>query len=143
MGDLITDNARRAVGALLPEGVGVDVELVWDPPWTPDMMSESAKHTFGWPIGLSVSQDRGGATSDDRNEHRRSGWRVPLLVLAFASLFLGMAAGLARLGWSFVSGRGIGALHGPLMASGFFGTVISLERAVALARRWAYYVGPL
>lgn len=53
MGDLITDNARRAVGALLPEGVGVDVELVWDPPWTPDMMSESAKHTFGWP-GLSV-----------------------------------------------------------------------------------------
>jgi metal-sulfur cluster biosynthetic enzyme len=49
MGDLITDNARRAVGALLPDGVGVDVELVWDPIWTPDRMSESAKQTFGWP----------------------------------------------------------------------------------------------
>lgn len=27
-------------------------------------------------------------------------WRVPLLLLAFASLFIGMGAGLARLGWS-------------------------------------------
>lgn len=49
LGDLITDNCRRAVGALLPEGVGVDIELVWDPPWTPDRMSESARQTFGWP----------------------------------------------------------------------------------------------
>jgi metal-sulfur cluster biosynthetic enzyme len=49
MGDLISDQVRRAVGALLPEGPGVDVELVWDPIWTPDRMSESAKQTLGWP----------------------------------------------------------------------------------------------
>jgi len=49
MADLITDNARRAVVALLPDGVRVDIELVWEPFWTPDMMSESAKQTFGWP----------------------------------------------------------------------------------------------
>ena len=49
LGDLIMDNARRAVGALLPEGVDVDIELVWEPMWTPDLMSESAKQTFGWP----------------------------------------------------------------------------------------------
>ena len=49
MGGLITDNARRAVGAALPEGVAVDIELVWEPPWTPDLMSESAKQTLGWP----------------------------------------------------------------------------------------------
>jgi hypothetical protein len=30
------------------------------------------------------------------------------------------------------------ALHGPLMVSAFFGTVISLERAAALDRLWAY-----
>lgn len=32
-------------GAILPlEGVGeVDVEIVWDPPWDPSMMSETAK----------------------------------------------------------------------------------------------------
>jgi metal-sulfur cluster biosynthetic enzyme len=49
MGDLITDNARRAVAALAPDGMGVDIELVWEPFWTPDRMSEMAKQTFGWP----------------------------------------------------------------------------------------------
>ncbi len=66
-----------------------------------------------------------------------------MLVLAFASLFAGMAAGLARLGWPFPAPVAeLGVLHGPLMASGFFGTVIGLERAVALSRRWGY-LGPL
>jgi len=70
-------------------------------------------------------------------------WRVPLLALGFASLLLGMWAGLARLGWPAPpSIEGLAAMHGPLMVSGFFGTVISLERAVALAQRWAY-AGPL
>jgi hypothetical protein len=70
-------------------------------------------------------------------------WRAPLLVFAFASLFVGMAAGLARLGWLFpIPVAELAALHGPLMVSGFFGTVISLERAVALSRRWGYF-GPL
>jgi hypothetical protein len=32
----------------------------------------------------------------------------------------------------------LATLHGPLMICGFFGVVISLERAVALARLWAY-----
>ena len=49
MGDMITDNARRAVSAAMPENVTVDVVLVWEPPWTPDRMSESARQTFGWP----------------------------------------------------------------------------------------------
>ena len=49
MGDLITENAHRAVCAALPEGVAVEVALVWEPPWTPDRMSESARQTFGWP----------------------------------------------------------------------------------------------
>jgi hypothetical protein len=71
----------------------------------------------------------------------RAPWRVPLLLLGFASLFLGMSAGLARLGWSMPAAD-LAAAHGPLMVSGFFGTVISLERAVALSRRWAY-LGPL
>lgn len=49
LGELITDNARRAVGAAIPQSMAVDVVLVWEPPWTPDMMSESARQTFGWP----------------------------------------------------------------------------------------------
>lgn len=68
--------------------------------------------------------------------------RLPLLALGFASLLLGVWAGLVRLGWAFPLPRAeLLLLHGPLMASGFFGTVIGLERAVAAARRPAY-LGP-
>ncbi len=70
-------------------------------------------------------------------------WRVPLLMLGFAALFVGTGAGLARLGWSMPAvSVAAAALHGPLMISGFFGTVIALERAVAIGRGWAY-LGPL
>jgi hypothetical protein len=69
-------------------------------------------------------------------------WRAPLLVLGFASLALGIAGGLVRLGASIPAPAGAIALHGPLMVSGFLGTVIALERAVALGRLWAY-AGPL
>lgn len=65
-------------------------------------------------------------------------WRVPLLVLGFASLALGVAGGLVRLGASIPAPAGAIALHGALMVSGFLGTVIGLERAVALGRLWAY-----
>lgn len=65
--------------------------------------------------------------------------RVPLLVLGFASLVAGIAGGLARLGFEPMPVGDEGAvLHGALLASGFFGTVIALERAVALDRFWGY-----
>lgn len=65
-------------------------------------------------------------------------YRFPLLVLGFASLALGVAGGLVRLGAQIPAPAGAIALHGPLMVSGFLGTVIGLERAVALGRPWAY-----
>jgi hypothetical protein len=58
-------------------------------------------------------------------------------VLGFLSLVFGIAGGLARLSAFEAPGTAI-ALHGPLMVSAFFGTVISLERAAALDRPWAY-----
>ena len=65
--------------------------------------------------------------------------RVPLLVLGFLGLFVGIGAGLARLGWRMPDvAASAAALHGPLMICGFFGVVISLERAVAIGRPWAY-----
>jgi hypothetical protein len=69
--------------------------------------------------------------------------RLPLLILGFLGLFAGTGAGLARLGWSVPDlAASSSALHGPLMICGFFGVVISLERAVAIGRLWAY-AGPL
>jgi len=64
-------------------------------------------------------------------------WRLPLLALGFVSLALGIGGGLARLTPFGFLPAAI-SLHGALMVSAFFGTVISLERAVALERPWAY-----
>lgn len=66
--------------------------------------------------------------------------RIPLLVLGMLSLLGGVLAGLARLDWSMppVAAHAAG-WHGALMISAFLGTVISLERAVALGRGWAYF----
>jgi hypothetical protein len=69
--------------------------------------------------------------------------RLPLLLLGFVALVCGTGAGLARIGVGVPDAMaGISALHGPLMIGGFLGTVIALERAVAIARPWAY-AGPL
>lgn len=64
--------------------------------------------------------------------------RLALLLLAAVSLAAGVGGGLARLGtFTFPLPPAI-AFHGALMVSGFLGTVISLERAVALGSRFAY-----
>jgi len=65
--------------------------------------------------------------------------RLPLLLLGFVALAVGTGAGLARLAWPMPGAIAqAAAWHGPLMVCGFFGVVISLERAVAVGRLWAY-----
>jgi len=49
MADMIVDGARDAISAIVPAGTTVDVQLVWDPPWTPDKMTGIAREHFGWP----------------------------------------------------------------------------------------------
>ena len=48
MGDLIEDDARQELARGLPPGRQVELRLVWEPPWDPSMMSESARTHFGW-----------------------------------------------------------------------------------------------
>jgi len=67
--------------------------------------------------------------------------RAPLLIGGFAGLITGILAGLWRLGWP-TPDLVAGAPHGVLMMCAFFGTLISLERAVAVGQAWAY-LGPL
>jgi len=62
-------------------------------------------------------------------------WRAGIAacaVLAMAGLLAGIGSGLARFGLPMPPMPV--ALHGPVMICAFFGTVISLERAVALQR---------
>jgi metal-sulfur cluster biosynthetic enzyme len=49
MADMIVDQARDVINALVPAATTVDVQLVWDPPWTPDKMTGIAREHFGWP----------------------------------------------------------------------------------------------
>jgi hypothetical protein len=56
------------------------------------------------------------------------------------ALLAGLWTGLARLGWPLpLANPALIAAHGPLMIVGFLGTLISLERAVALRAIWAYF----
>jgi len=77
--------------------------------------------------------------------------RFPLMALAILALLAAIWGGLLRLGWLWPALlTSLPMAHGPLMVSGFLGTLIGLERAVALStslktglnRRWMY-VGPL
>ena len=88
-------------------------------------------------VRLVLSVGAGAARERARIRGVPPRWRLPLLLLGFISLVLGVAGGLARLTPLPVSITAL-ALHGPLMVSAFFGTVISLERAAALDRLWAY-----
>ena len=48
MADLIVDQVHEALAAMLPPATPVQVEMVWDPPWTPERMSGLAREHFGW-----------------------------------------------------------------------------------------------
>jgi hypothetical protein len=65
--------------------------------------------------------------------------RFVLMGLAGLSLLTGLWAGIARMGWLLpVPNSQFVVIHGPLMVVGFLGTLIGLERAVALQRWWPY-----
>lgn len=65
--------------------------------------------------------------------------RVPMLVVGLLSMACGVWLGLVRLGWNLpLPWQDQLIAHGTLMVCGFLGTLISLERAVALGARWGY-----
>ena len=67
--------------------------------------------------------------------------RAWLMVGAGISLLAGLDGALLLLGvWSPVMSTRLSKWHGPLMVLGFVGTVICLERAVALGHRLAFLV---
>lgn len=49
-GAVIVDAVRAAVAAV-PGVRSVDVQLVWDPAWTPEMISERGRELLGWRQG--------------------------------------------------------------------------------------------
>jgi len=45
---VITRNMDQVLREAFPDLGEMTIELVWDPPWTPKMMSDAAKKHLGW-----------------------------------------------------------------------------------------------
>jgi metal-sulfur cluster biosynthetic enzyme len=43
LSEMLIEEARDALQTRFPDVPAIRVELVWDPPWTPDRMSEAAR----------------------------------------------------------------------------------------------------
>lgn len=46
--DVIVEDVGAELDRVVPDGRRIDVELVWEPPWTPERMSAEAKAFMGW-----------------------------------------------------------------------------------------------
>jgi metal-sulfur cluster biosynthetic enzyme len=46
--EIIVDETRSELFAALGPNCEVDVEVEWEPAWTPERMSESARRAMGW-----------------------------------------------------------------------------------------------
>ena len=46
--DLILEEVESELDRAVPEGTQIDVELVWEPPWSTERMSPRAKAFMGW-----------------------------------------------------------------------------------------------
>ncbi|HEU4708021.1 MAG TPA: metal-sulfur cluster assembly factor [Methylophilaceae bacterium] len=47
MGEMLLDEVHAGLRHAYPD-IEPDIELVWEPQWTPDMMSPEAKALLGW-----------------------------------------------------------------------------------------------
>jgi hypothetical protein len=64
---------------------------------------------------------------------------LPFLAVSMLALVMGLWAGLVRMGWALPAlPASLPMQHGPLMVSGFLGTLIALERVAAIGKRWMY-----
>lgn len=48
MGELIAEQALEALDAALPDEPPAEVDLVWEPAWSPERMSPLARLQLGW-----------------------------------------------------------------------------------------------
>ncbi|HLO62372.1 MAG TPA: metal-sulfur cluster assembly factor [Azonexus sp.] len=48
MGGMIVDDAYAELARILPKEVEMEIQVVWEPPWKPSMMSEQCRERLGW-----------------------------------------------------------------------------------------------
>jgi hypothetical protein len=94
--------------------------------------------TIEAPSRLGGSRASGGVALQ-RTALSRTSIRLLFLIPGGIALLTGLDAALLLLGiWSPVTTERLPVVHGPLLVFGFVGTVITLERAVAVRRWWGF-----
>lgn len=48
MGEMLLDDIHATLSQMLPQDMAFDINLVWEPPWDPSMISAEAKQRLGW-----------------------------------------------------------------------------------------------
>lgn len=48
LSDVVIEDVQSELRRVLPSGTPIEVELCWDPPWTPERLSPKAKLFMGW-----------------------------------------------------------------------------------------------
>jgi len=48
MAGLIMDEVQAELDEVVPPELAIEVELVWEPPWTPERISETSRRFMGW-----------------------------------------------------------------------------------------------
>jgi metal-sulfur cluster biosynthetic enzyme len=48
LGESIAEEAQKTIRERVPGVTTVSVDLVWEPPWQPSMMSAAARERLGW-----------------------------------------------------------------------------------------------
>jgi len=138
---LICRNAQEAISRI-PLVKQVEVRPAENFHWSADLMSPLARQQLGssiTPLPPTVRPPLEKKVPAISNETKAALTRLPLLAIGMVSLVVGMWTGVIRLGWDWplLEWNWI-PLHGPLMVCGFLGTVIGMERAVGLGKKWAY-----
>lgn len=49
LGEMMSEEIKRVLRERFPDAQNVRVELVWDPPWSPDLMTEESRRQLGMP----------------------------------------------------------------------------------------------
>jgi metal-sulfur cluster biosynthetic enzyme len=47
LGEMMSEEVMRVLRKRFPDAPAVQVEIVWDPPWSPELMSEEARLKLG------------------------------------------------------------------------------------------------
>ncbi len=47
LSEMLVEEAREVLQTRFVDAPSIHVELIWDPPWTPDRMSEAARRQLG------------------------------------------------------------------------------------------------